>query len=185
MPGGNSMSDPRVRSPLLTLYGGERGAQEPEPRPETVKPPLTRPDTATPPGSAKCQAPTGDAVGAAGGRAAVSSGAGRRPHLAGLGDRSSRPHGPARADLAGRVPLSGADHFGREPVEAVVADHLVRIFHRDVLVAEHVQRRKPDTEPRQRVQGRRTARQPTSGMTVTRVVDGAAQLSFAGTRYRV
>ena len=31
-----------------------------------------------------------------------------------------------------------------EPVEAVAAEHLVRIFHREVLVAEHVQRRKPD-----------------------------------------
>ena len=31
-----------------------------------------------------------------------------------------------------------------EPVEAVAAEHLVRIFHREVLVAEHVQRRKPE-----------------------------------------
>ena len=40
-----------------------------------------------------------------------------------------------------RVPIVLAG----EPVEAVAAEHLVRIFHRDVLVAEHVQRRKPDT----------------------------------------
>ena len=47
-----------------------------------------------------------------------------------------------------RVPIVLAG----EPVEAVAADHLVRIFHRDVLVAEHVQRRKPDTgEPQQQV----------------------------------
>jgi len=80
-----------------------------------------------------------------------------------------------------RVPIVLAG----EPVEAVAADHLVRIFHRDVLVAEHVQRCKPETEPRQLVQGRRTARQPTSGMTVTRVADGTGAVSFAGTMYRV
>jgi hypothetical protein len=33
-----------------------------------------------------------------------------------------------------RVPIVLAG----EPVEAVAAEHLVRIFHRDVLVAEHV-----------------------------------------------
>jgi hypothetical protein len=80
-----------------------------------------------------------------------------------------------------RVPIVLAG----EPVEAVAADHLVRIFHREVLVAEHVQRRKPDTEPKQLREGRRTARQPTSEMTVTRVVDGAGQLSFPGTMYQV
>ena len=30
----------------------------------------------------------------------------------------------------------------------MAADHLVRIFHREVLAAEHVQRRKPDTATR-------------------------------------
>jgi transposase InsO family protein len=85
------------------------------------------------------------------------------------------------AGFAYRVPIILAG----EPVEAVVAEHLVRIFHRDVLVAEHVQRRKPDTEPKEPRQGQRTARKPTSGMTVTRVVDGAGQVSFAGTMYQV
>jgi transposase InsO family protein len=80
-----------------------------------------------------------------------------------------------------RVPIVLAG----EPVEAVAAEHLVRIFHRDVLVAEHVQRRKPDTEPRPLVQGRRTARQATSGLTVTRVADNSGSISFAGTSYRV
>lgn len=78
-----------------------------------------------------------------------------------------------------RIVLAG------EPVEAVVADHLVRIFHRQVLVAEHVQRRKPDTEPRDPVQGRRTARKPTTGPAVTRVADSSGSVSFAGTNYRV
>jgi transposase InsO family protein len=80
-----------------------------------------------------------------------------------------------------RVPIVLAG----EPVEAVVADHLVRVFHRDVLVAEHVQRRKPDAEPKEPRQGRRTARRATSGMTVTRLTDQSGAISFAGTMYRV
>ena len=91
-------------------------------------------------------------------------------------------HGVIRlAGFTYRVPIILAG----EPVEAVVADHLVRVFHRDVLVAEHVQRRKPDTEPKEPVQGRRTARQATSGLTVTRVADNSGSISFAGTSYRV
>jgi hypothetical protein len=82
-----------------------------------------------------------------------------------------------------RVPIVLAG----EPVEAVAAEHLVRIFHREVLVAEHVQRRKPDTE-RQDIalrEGSRRPRRPTDGMTVTRVVDSSGYVSFAGTNYRV
>jgi transposase InsO family protein len=82
-----------------------------------------------------------------------------------------------------RVPIVLAG----EPVEAVAAEHLVRIFHREVLVAEHVQRRKPDTGDQQARlrQGSRKPRQPTDGMAVTRVVDSSGYVSFAGTNYRV
>jgi hypothetical protein len=84
-----------------------------------------------------------------------------------------------------RVPIVLAG----EPVEAVAADHLVRIFHREVLVAEHVQRRKPDTgQQHQEVrlrQGSRRPRRATDGLTVTRVVDSSGYVSFAGTNYRV
>jgi hypothetical protein len=83
-----------------------------------------------------------------------------------------------------RVPIVLAG----EPVEAVAADHLVRIFHRDVLVTEHVQRRKPDTGQQQEVrlrQGSRRSRRATDGMVVTRVVDSSGYVSFAGTNYRV
>jgi transposase InsO family protein len=84
-----------------------------------------------------------------------------------------------------RVPIVLAG----EPVEAVAADHLVRIFHREVLVAEHVQRRKPDSgDQQQKVrlrQGSRRPRRPTDGMAVTRVVDSSGYVSFAGTNYRV
>jgi hypothetical protein len=83
-----------------------------------------------------------------------------------------------------RVPIVLAG----EPVDAVAAEHLVRIFHREVLVAEHVQRRKPDTGDQQQVRlrlGSRRPRQPTDGMTVTRAVDSSGYVSFAGTNYRV
>ena len=82
-----------------------------------------------------------------------------------------------------RVPIVLAG----EPVEAVAAEHLVRIFHREVLVAEHVQRRKPDTDLQQvRLrQGSRRPRRPTDGLAVTRVVDSSGYVSFAGTNYRV
>jgi len=84
-----------------------------------------------------------------------------------------------------RVPIVLAG----EPVEAVAAEHLVRIFHRDVLVAEHVQRRKPDTGDQQQEvrlrQGSRRPRRATDGLTVTRLVDSSGYVSFAGTNYRV
>jgi transposase InsO family protein len=83
-----------------------------------------------------------------------------------------------------RVPIVLAG----EPVEAVAADHLVRIFHREVLVAEHVQRRKPDTAQQQEAalrQGSRRPRRPSDGLAVTRVVDSSGYVSFAGTNYRV
>ena len=83
-----------------------------------------------------------------------------------------------------RVPIVLAG----EPVEAVAAEHLVRIFHREVLVAEHVQRRKPDTGQQQQLrlrQGSRRPRRATDGLVVTRVVDSSGYVSFAGTNYRV
>jgi hypothetical protein len=84
------------------------------------------------------------------------------------------------AGFAYRVPIVLAG----EPVEAVVADNLVQIYHRDVLVASHVQRRKSDNTPAVLRQGRRTARPVTSGIVVTRVVDNNGEVSFAGTMYR-
>ena len=78
-----------------------------------------------------------------------------------------------------RVPIVLAG----KPVEVVVAEHLLRIFHRHVLVAEHVQRRKPDREPTEPRQGRRTARRATSGLTVTRVADSSGSVSIARTAY--
>lgn len=80
-----------------------------------------------------------------------------------------------------RVPIVLAG----EPVEAVVADHLVQIFHRDVLVASYPQRLRPGHQATEQPrQGRRTPRPPTQGPVVNRVVDKDGLLSFAGTMYR-
>jgi transposase InsO family protein len=92
-------------------------------------------------------------------------------------------------DQRGRIRLAGFGYrvpivLAGEPVEAVVADNLVQIYHHDVLVASHVQRRKPDTAPAVPRQGRRTPRAASSGIVVTRMVDGSGQVSFAGTMYR-
>jgi hypothetical protein len=79
-----------------------------------------------------------------------------------------------------RVPIVLAG----ELVEAVAADHLVRIFHRDVLVAEHVQHRPPEKDP-QPLRAADAHADPPTGMVVTRAVDSSGYVSFAGSNYRV
>jgi hypothetical protein len=90
------------------------------------------------------------------------------------------PHDAVLAGFGYRVPIVLAG----EPVEAVVADNLVQIYHRDVLVASHVQRQPAGGTPRPPRQGRRSARAATSGIVVIRVVDNNGDVSFAGTMYR-
>lgn len=92
-------------------------------------------------------------------------------------------------DRRGSIRLAGFGYrvpivLAGEPEEAVVADNLVQIYHREVLVASHVQRRKPQTPPAAPRQGRRAARPVTSGIIVTRIVDNNGDVSFAGTAYR-
>jgi transposase InsO family protein len=92
-------------------------------------------------------------------------------------------------DQRGSIRLAGFGYrvpivLAGEPVEAVVADNLVQIYHRDVLVASHVQRQAADSTPRPPRQGKRTARAATNGIAVTRVVDNNGDVSFAGTMYR-
>jgi transposase InsO family protein len=90
-------------------------------------------------------------------------------------------HGVIRlAGFSYRVPIVLAG----EPVEAVVADNLVEVYHREVLVASHVQRRHLDKEPGPPVQGRRSARKSSTGPVVTRIADNNGSVSFAGTMYR-
>jgi transposase InsO family protein len=92
-------------------------------------------------------------------------------------------------DQRGSIRLAGFGYrvpivLAGEPVEAVVADNLMQIYHHDVLVASHVQRCKPDTTSAAPRQGRRTPRAATTGIVVTRMVDASGQVSFAGTMYR-
>ena len=77
-----------------------------------------------------------------------------------------------------------------ETVEVSVADGLVSIHHRDVLVATHGQRHRPDKQTKAlthkvRPQRPPRPRQATVGQTVTRKVDSSGNVSFAGTCYRV
>jgi transposase InsO family protein len=106
----------------------------------------------------------------------------------------SRPSGVSRwVAQNGRISLAGFDYivgatFAGEPVEVVVTNGLVEIFHAGVLVATHAQRLKPDqldrvVRPRLPVQ--RRAREATVGLMVTRIVDSSGSVSFAGTPYRV
>ena len=93
---------------------------------------------------------------------------------------------------AGRISLAGFDYvvgatFAGEPVEVVVRNGLVEIFHAGVLVATHAQRLKPDQADRTgrpRLPVQRRARDATVGLVVTRIVDGGGSVSFAGTPYR-
>ena len=76
-----------------------------------------------------------------------------------------------------------------ETVEVSVEDGILSVVHRQVLVATHVQRHRPDREgaalarsPRRR---RPVPRQATVGQAVTRKVDSSGSVCFAGTTYRV
>jgi transposase InsO family protein len=103
-----------------------------------------------------------------------------------------RPGGVSRwVNGRGRISLGGFDYpvgatFTGEPVEVVVTGGLVEVLHAGVLVATHVQRVKDDQKDRvarARVPQQRRARDATTGLTVTRLADGAGTLSFAGTPY--
>jgi hypothetical protein len=103
-----------------------------------------------------------------------------------------RPGGVSRwVDQRGSIGLGGFRYrvgptFAGEPVEVVVRSGLVEILHAGVLVATHAERRRPNTDTRtQRSPRQPRSRPPSSGMSVTRMVDRAGTLSFAGTDYRV
>jgi hypothetical protein len=76
-----------------------------------------------------------------------------------------------------------------ETVEVSVANGLVSIHHRGVLVATHAQRHRPANEAKaltRKVTSKRPRpRQATVGQTVTRKVDSSGNVSFAATTYRV
>jgi transposase InsO family protein len=105
---------------------------------------------------------------------------------------AERPPGVNRwVDQRGSIALGGLRYrvgptFAGEPVEVVVRAGLVEILHAGVLVATHAERRRSDKGSQsQRAQRAGRSRPPTSGMTVTRRVDGGGTVSFSGTGYRV
>jgi transposase InsO family protein len=75
--------------------------------------------------------------------------------------------------------------FAGESVEVVVQNGLVEILHAGVLVATHAERRSKEAKsaPQRSPRQARSA-QPTSGLSVTRIVDVGGSVSFAGTGYR-
>jgi transposase InsO family protein len=105
--------------------------------------------------------------------------------------------GPSATRVVGRNgKFSFAGHLYKvgvwlagETVEVAVADGLVSVSHRGVLVATHAQRHPTAKQaaalartPRRRA---RRPRQATVGQAVTRKVDSSGQISFAGAGYRV
>jgi len=103
-----------------------------------------------------------------------------------------RPPGVNRwVDQRGSIGIGGLRYrvgatFAGEPVEVVVRSGLVEILHAGVLVATHAERRRTtDASKPQRAARAGRSRPPTSGMSVTRRVDGGGTVSFSGTGYRV
>jgi transposase InsO family protein len=76
-----------------------------------------------------------------------------------------------------------------ETVEVSVANGLLSVHHRGVLVATHAQKHRPAKErpamARKAIQKRPRPRQATVGQSVSRKVDSSGNVSFAGTNYRV
>jgi transposase InsO family protein len=103
----------------------------------------------------------------------------------------ARPAGVTRwADQQGHISLAGFGYrvgasFAGELVEAVVTGGLVQIFHQQVLIATHVQRRPPHTDrPKRQPSTAPRARRPASGPSVVRMADANGSVSFAGAMYR-
>jgi transposase InsO family protein len=103
----------------------------------------------------------------------------------------ARPAGVTRwADQRGHISLAGFRYrvgpsFAGELVEAVVTGGLVQIFHQQVLVATHVQRRPAQNDrPKRQPSMAPRARRPAAGPSVLRMADGNGSISFAGAMYR-
>ncbi len=103
----------------------------------------------------------------------------------------ARPGGVSRwVNAAGKISLAGFScrvgaTYAGQPAEVAVADGLADILHAGAVAAAHAQRLRADQAgrlPRMRVS--RRARDATTGLTVTRLADGAGAVSSAGTSYQ-
>ena len=97
-----------------------------------------------------------------------------------------------RVGVGGRISLAGFKyHVGRwlggETVDVVIADGLIEISHRDVLITSHARQHRVADEPAvwRREPRARPVRPETVGVPVTRKVDSSGNVSFAATPYRV
>lgn len=109
------------------------------------------------------------------------------PVAADAGRRVTRKVG-----VGGRISLAGYKyHVGRwlasETVDVVIADGLIEISHRDVLITSHARQHRVADEPAvwRRQPRARPVRPETVGVPVTRKVDSSGNISFAATAYRV
>jgi hypothetical protein len=105
------------------------------------------------------------------------------------GSLTTRKVGPTgRISFASQI-YPVARWLAGETVDVSVEDGIVSIVHREVLVATHVQRHRPDKESaalaRTPRRPRTIPRQATVGQAVTRKVDCTGKICFAGTSYRV
>jgi hypothetical protein len=96
-----------------------------------------------------------------------------------------------KVGAGGRISLAGFKyHVGRwlggETVDVVIADGLIEITHRDVLITSHARQHRVEDEPKvwQREPRARPVRPETVGVPVTRKVDSSGNVSFAATPYR-
>jgi len=106
---------------------------------------------------------------------------------------SEEPTTTRKVSGQGKISFASASYpvgvwLAGETVEVSVANGLVSVHHRGVLVATHAQRHPPAKEskaltrkPKQRLR----PRQATVGQTVTRKVDASGCVCFAATTYRV
>jgi transposase InsO family protein len=108
-----------------------------------------------------------------------------------IGLAGPRPGGVTRwVDRAGRISIAKYSYkvgatFAGELVEVVVTGGLVEIFHRQVLIATHVQRGQAALDRPPRATTRRAvARRPAAGPSVTRRADANGSVNFAGVSYR-
>jgi hypothetical protein len=104
---------------------------------------------------------------------------------------AERPPGVGRwVDQRGTISVTGTRYrvgptYAGEPVEVVVQNGMIEILHAGVLVASHVERRRPEARGRiDRSPRQGHSRPATSGMAVIRVVDTSGSVSFAGGGYR-
>jgi transposase InsO family protein len=104
---------------------------------------------------------------------------------------SPRPSGVSRwVDQRGSIGLNSFRYrvgpsFAGESVEVVVQGGLVEVLHQGVLVATHAERRRDGAKGTTQTPRAGRGRPASSGLSVTRAVDGGGSISFAGASYRV